>query len=459
MEDEALIWASWACPDLARLKLAKMPLLTVKSLNFLAENCPLRTLKLGKFPDLDDATVNQIALNCTELEQFEVTMAKKVSSGALANLFQCCPSLCVVTLSFMPQIDDAVLYAMAKYLPNLRTLKLSALYKTSNDSFGALGVALGSTLNALQLQTCERIDDSGLARLIVAQNNNLRVLQIKDCKTVTSAGICLALARCPSLTSLTLSKLLLTPAAIKHIGDGLSASGALNYPKSGVLAMDAAQTSQFAMSGSSSLQNKDNDQLGLDTKGVSNLTSLDLSWCKIPNEASLDLIFKACPSLTSIDMSHTQLGDRGLNLLVKHCPLLEQVNLSSTKVSDESVLTLLASCGHTLKSLKLNGCWKVSDVVISKLSKCTPSLNHLNLGWVTKITLVRPIFAHCQTLNTLVLDGLKALTDDIIVLLIHHPETLPNLTHLQINGTDISSSTIFQLRLARPGCVIVHAQK
>lgn len=443
--DEALIWASWACPDLSRLKLAKMPLLTSRCLNFLVENCPIRTLKLGKFSDLDDSTLNKIALNCTDLEQFEVTLAKKVSTNAIVNLIQSCPSLCVLTLSFMPQIDDSVIYAMAKFLPNLRSLKLTALYKTSGPSFEALGSSIGASLTALQLQSCERIDDATLIKLAVP-NNTLRILQIKDCKTVTSVGIMDVLSKCASLTTLALSKLMLTASAVKNIGDGLAASsGSILGANSSVI------LSPSIMVGGAVPNSK--------AGGVSNLTSLDLSWCKLTTEANLDCIFKACPSLTSIDMSNTHLTDRGMNIIVQNCPLLEHASLNSTKVSDESILNLLASCGHSLKSLKVNGCWKLSDVVISRLSKSTPSLNHLNLGWVTKITLIRPIFAHCQTLNTLVLDGLKALTDDIIILLINHPETLPNLSHLQINGTEISTSVIFQLRLARPGCVIIHAQK
>lgn len=459
IEDEALIWASWSCPSLTRLKLAKMPLLTIRSLNFLLDNCPLRALKLGKFSDLDDATVLKLATQCTDLEQFEVSLAKKVSPATIVQLIQSCPSLSVLNLSFMPQIGDSVLMAMANHMPPLRALKLSALYRTTDSSFSSLGASLGKTLTSLQLESCERLGGEALSALILP-NSPLRSIQLRDLKNLTSSGVGECLSRCPNLTSFSLSKMVLPPAAIKNLADGLlMASSAPGLLRNQISSFSSASSSSpmspnSPSSPSSPLSNAQK------TIKKSNISALDLSWCKITTESSLETLFSVCPSLTSVDLNETSIGNRGVTLLAKHCLLLEHVNLASTKVSDEGILNLLSSCGHSLKYLKLNGCWKISDIVVPKLAYGTPLLRYLNIGWVTKITHVRLIYAHCHSLNTLILDGLRSLKDDAVFPLIHQPGTLPNLSHFQINGcSDISSSVIFQFRLARPGCTIVHSQK
>ena len=447
IEDEALIWASWACPSLTRLKLAKMPLLTTRSLHFLLDNCPIRNLKLGKFTDLDDSIIAKLAANCTDLEQFEVSVAKKVSPSALVSLIQSCPSLAVLNLSSMPQIDDSVLLAMARHLPLMRSLKFSSLYRETDSSYHELGASLGKSLAVLHLDSCERISDSVLGSLI-QHGNVIRSLQLRDLKQITAAGVGGCLSRCASLTSFGLSKVSLSHNAIKALVDGL---------------LSAVQGSILPVSPSKFVSSSTSTQSGSSLTPRAprcNLVSLDLSWCKIPNEGALEPLFEICPTLTSIDLNETPIGNRAVTALAKHCLLLEFVNFASTKVSDEAILNLLASCGHSLKFLKLAGCWKLSDIIVPKLAHSTPLLRYLNLGRVTKITHVRLIYAHCHSLNTLILDGLRSLTDDAVVPLILQPHTLPNLTHFQVNGcSDISSSVIFQLRMARPGCTVYSTQK
>jgi hypothetical protein len=288
-------------------------------------------------------------------------------------------------------------------------------------------------------------------RTIIVPNNQLRVLHIKDCNNASPQAVADILSRSSNLQSLTISKMTLTPIALKAIGDGILAA---------TRGQQGLSQNLLPSSGALNAVSANPNSLGSRSTSSSGITTLDISWCKVPNDSAIEGLFKALPALTSVDVNKTHIGDRGLNQIVSQCPLLEQVNLSSTKVSDEGVLNLLSSCGHSLRYLKLTSCWKVSDITMNKLAASTPALRYLNLGWVTKISYVRPIYAHCHSLNTLVLDGLGSLKDDIIFPLIQHPETLPNLSVLQINGcSDISSSAIFQLRMARPGCVIIHGQK
>lgn len=447
IEDEALIWASWACPSLSRLKLSRMPLLTTRSLHFILDNCPIRSLKLGKSSDLDDSVILKLASNCTDLEQFEVSMAKKVSPAALVTLIQSCPSLAVFNLSSMPQLDNAVLSAMAKNLPLIKSLKFSSLYRETDSAYHELGASLGKSLTVLHLDSCERISDSALSGIILP-NNALRSLQLRDLKQITAAGVGESLSRCSSLTSFSLSKLALSTAAVKAMVEGLLAASA---------SLNGASGAQRQLGSPVSLPQRG---IGSNQRQRCGLLSLDLSWCKISNETALEPLFAICPSLTNLDLNETSIGSRTASAVSRHCLMLEYVNMASTKVSDEGVLDLLASCGHSLKFLKLAGCWKLSDVIVPKLAHSTPLLRYLNLGRVTKITHVRLIYSHCHSLNTLILDGLRSLTDDAVVPLILQPQTLPNLTHFQINGcSDISSSIIFQLRMARPGCAVYSSQK
>lgn len=447
IEDEALIWASWACPSLTRLKLARMPLLTARSLHFIIDNCPLRSLKLGKFSELDDSVILKLASNCNELEQFEVSTAKKVSPAALVTLIQSCPSLVVFNLSYMPQLDNSVLTAMAKHLPLIKSLKFTSLYRETEVAYQELGASLGKSLTVLHLDSCERISDASLTALI-QPNNAIRSLQLRDLKNLTAEGVGESLSRCPSLTAFSLSKMLLSSVAVKALVEGLlSSSPASIVPAQKHLSSPGGLGSP---GGSGLIQRA--QRCGI--------LSLDLSWCKITNEAALEPLFAICPLLTSIDLNETRVGSRAVSAIAKHCLMLEHVNLAHTKVSDEGVLDLLAASGHSLKFLKLAGCWKLSDVIVPKLAHSTPLLRYLNLGRVAKINHVRLIYSHCHSLNTLVLDGLRSLTDDAVVPLILQPQTLPNLTHFQINEcTNISSSVIFQLRMARPGCVVYSSQK
>lgn len=446
IEDEALIWASWACPSLSRLKLSRMPLLTSRSLHFILDNCPIRSLKLGKSSDLDDSVILKLASNCPDLEQFEVSMAKKVSPAALVTLIQSCPSLAVFNLSSMPQLDNSVLSAMAKNLPLIKSLKFSSLYRENDSAYIELGTSLGRSLTALHLDSCERISDTALSGIIVP-NNVLRSLQLRDLKQITAAGVGESLSRCSSLTSFSLSKLMLSTAAVKVMVEGLLAASQDSHAANGARQLGSPVSSPQRGIGSNQRQR-------------CGLLSLDLSWCKISNEAALEPLFAICPSLTNLDLNETSIGSRTASAISRHCLMLEYVNMASTKVSDEGILDLLASSGHSLKFLKLAGCWKLSDVIVPKLAHSTPLLRYLNLGWVTKITHVRLIYSHCHSLNTLILDGLRSLTDDAVVPLILQAHTLPNLSHFQINGcSDISSSIIFQLRMARPGCVVYSSQK
>jgi hypothetical protein len=121
-----------------------------------------------------------------------------------------------------------------------------------------------------------------------------------------------------------------------------------------------------------------------------NLSTVNLSYCSNINDDSILSLSKACPRLSSIDLTFTSVGDRGISALAQHC-------------------------SHSLERLSLEQCKNISDGGIQTLARGFKKkrLQHLNIGGLPKLTNVgiQILASHLKGLRMLSLAGCDCLID------------------------------------------------
>lgn len=144
-----------------------------------------------------------------------------------------------------------------------------------------------------------------------------------------------------------------------------------------------------------------------------NVEDLNLSGMHNLSSISVEIIARKCNRLKYLDLTKiTKVSDKSLKSLALHCKQLESLNLfACCGFTDEGVIAIAENC-ITLKSIDMAGS-KITDRSIESLTKNCPLLESLQLRWCVLLTdrSFLSIGMYCKNLTTLVVFGIKNLTD------------------------------------------------
>jgi hypothetical protein len=179
------------------------------------------------------------------------------------------------------------------------------------------------------------------------------------------------------------------------------------------------------------------------------LHSLNLEFCHYITDEDITLFFGdhekaesenfSNPSLTSLNLSYTNISDRGVRSIAFNCPNLEVLKLRGMKNITNLSLSMIAKNCKKLVSLDIQDC-NISDYGMQLISQECPSLESLNLSQCTEITnQVVPYFCyHNKSLKFLNIRQTKIDGGGISSLL----KSLPLIENLNICGLSASNEDL-----------------
>lgn len=137
------------------------------------------------------------------------------------------------------------------------------------------------------------------------------------------------------------------------------------------------------------------------------LTCVHLNYCPYISDKELDLLL-SLPLLTELEVSHADKYLTGSGLGMKEPRALRYLDLSGCNlITDFGLESILNKCRKDLKSLKLRECMKLTDKVISKLSKLCPAISLLDISLCNLVTGEGLASLASLDLNTLILQSLN----------------------------------------------------
>ncbi|KAK2645236.1 hypothetical protein Ddye_020431 [Dipteronia dyeriana] len=254
--------------------------------------------------------------------------------STIARSLNCLPSLTTLSLCGACRLSDDGLRALVSSAPALRCLNLSQCSLLTSTSFDILADSLGSVLQELYINDCQRIDamlilpalkklnhlevlsvagietvsDDFVGAFMSACGHNMKELVLSDCVKLTDFSLKVIAETCPGLCTLDISNLCkLTDFAIGYLANGCRAIQTLKLCRNAF--SDEAIAAFLETSGESfkelSLNNlkkvAHNTALSL-AKSSRNLINLDLSWCRLLTNEAVGLIVDSCSSLRMVKL-------------------------------------------------------------------------------------------------------------------------------------------------------------
>ncbi|CAM9739500.1 unnamed protein product, partial [Discosporangium mesarthrocarpum] len=321
------------CKLLERLNLSCCRLITDLGLEYLSNGSgekalPLKSLSLAGVLGVTDIGMALL------LPRSGVTLQELTLNGATAlgdSTVRCiscyCPNMLSLGLVELTRTSDGSLAELGKGCRKLRCLDLSsninileATHRTRVPSLGSRGVKelcrYAVSLTALHLNGACKVADAAL--MAIGSNcNKLEELSLRwHCSLVTDAG---------------LKAVILSGASLRHLNIG----------------------------------------------GCINVT-----------DVSIKALAEHCGrSLRSLDvMSCWRVTDISLHALGLHCPNMEAVNLQNCEwISDKGCLAMLRGC-RSLTTLNLKGAADLTEAVIAAIEACCRHLHQLNVTNIPQIS-------------------------------------------------------------------------
>lgn len=170
------------------------------------------------------------------------------------------------------------------------------------------------------------------------------------------------------------------------------------------------------------------------------------SWCsRLTDNAICQGVAKYCHSLQSLALNGCKkLTDRSITALLTFCPNIASLSLAHLPFITNEVLQSMAPQLKKLSILSLNGCSNVADSSIRAISEHCTSLQSLSL-FSLKITdeAVQCVAERCKDLVSLSISGCVKVTDKGAVKIMH----LLKLQSLYLNGAKITDRSILLIAL------------
>lgn len=148
------------------------------------------------------------------------------------------------------------------------------------------------------------------------------------------------------------------------------------------------------------------------------LQSLNISQCRKVTDKGVSAVASGCINLRSLYLAGCRsITDQSLKSLSENCRYLEELCLQGcTNITDSGVSTLVSGCKHIIL-LDLNKCSNIGNDGITTVSKCcSSSLKTLRMQDCYKVGDESILFLakYCNNLETLILGGCRDITNDAI---------------------------------------------
>jgi F-box/leucine-rich repeat protein 2/20 len=351
------------------------------SLVRIAENCSqLEQLDISQCTLLTDAGLERITKGCPMLKSLNISKCIQITETGLKSSIARLPLLTSLKLGYKgdgsfecsTSVTDSVIRIIAQNLPMLKELYISESHKITDSSM--VSIAEGcSQLEVLDISFCEQITDVGL-KSIAGGCAMLKSLNADSCN---NSGLINNISRLSLLQSLNLSRSGATDAVVEIIVQNLLLLTDLNIS----LCDNVTESSLASIAGSIvGLQLKvlicggshknDITDTGLISiaKTCSQLEVLDINYCQLITDISLESIAEGCPMLKSLSMEGAPITDAGVKSIAEGCPMLNTLEIGDCRYTGDSGLESISKLTY-LRRLNLEGCNDISDEGISYLNR------------------------------------------------------------------------------------------
>lgn len=445
VDDACIINLALKCSNVLSLNLSGCYLLSHNAISAIRENMlQLEELDVSECFELDDLAVLDIA-QMKNLKFLNIASCDGImwDHGVFKNytdLNFTLQSLCarsVVTLT------DAAVELIVNLFRGLRILDLSfsakRLTDLSLDHIAASSIA--SHLFSLNMWGSD-ITDDGIDRL-TPKVRNLRSLTLSDCKKLTNRSIICIISALKHLTtfnmwSCTGIECFAVYLFLQHLPEiksiGLSFSNMPDFPIRQLAHCKSLR----------SLELDDCRQIShvyLQNLESTALQALHLKNCVHITSSSIACIVQKCPNITIIDLTHIPMQESDLLYIVENLKELNRVILSYIEsVSDSVVLSLIENHNQSVQTLKLDGCEKLTDKCISKLTRSFPNLKVLSLMFCQQLSdnslIIKDNSSRWIYLKELYLAGCIKLTGKSIVSIVQRAPKLKTLSIPLVSDID-----------------------
>ncbi|KAF8812239.1 RNI-like protein [Phlegmacium glaucopus] len=340
---------------------------------------------------------------------------RNITDEQLARVVAACPHLETAVFTGVPDTTDRTVVSLAENAINLQGLDLSG---------------------------CTQVTDVGILE-ITNKSPPLQWIQLNRVVGLTDPSISAIAKTCSRLVELEVSGLpLLTPLAVRDIWSFSRKLRSLRLSNNPLLT-DKAFPSSLSMDVTEELDGEKPlphrpttwlEQLPplILRHSADNLRVLDLTSCKLTDDAVEGIVTHASKIQTLMLSGCTSLTDRALESICKlrdHLDVLMLAHVSN--ITDKAVVKLARSCVN-LRCIDIAFCRNLTDMAVFELAEL-PSLRRLSLVRVHKLTDIA-IFAlaeHALGLERLHLSYCDHLSLEAIHLLL---QKLDRLRHLTATG-------------------------
>ncbi|CAA6666402.1 unnamed protein product [Spirodela intermedia] len=423
--DEGLAQIADHCPLLEKLDLCRSTSISDKGLIAIANKCPkLSSLVIESCPKIGNEGLQAIGRCCQLLKSVSIVDLGLVADQGVASLVSSTStSLQKMKLQHV-NITDASLAVIGYYGKEISDLVFTGLPLISERGFWVMGSGRGlqklrsftvtscgvtdvglkavaegcPMLKKLHLRRCIYLSDAGLNAFVSAAGS-LEALQLEECNRITLVGILGALLNCQAkLRSLELTSCM----GVKDVADSslVSIRSCLSLRSLRICHCPGFGDSSLALVGklcprlqhislSGLVAVTDAGLLPVVEGCDLGLLKVSLSGCiNVTDAAAFALVKQHGGTLQTLSLEGCRkVTDETLLAVADYCMVLENLDVSKCAISDDGVAALASAVGVLgLQVLSLSGCSKISSRSLQHLNKLGHMLAGLNLQLCNSIS-------------------------------------------------------------------------
>ncbi|RDB22755.1 SCF E3 ubiquitin ligase complex F-box protein grrA [Hypsizygus marmoreus] len=337
-----------------------------------------------------------------------------------------------------PPINDDQLAKALRACPHLESVILSGVLDTT-DRTVVLLAQLAINLQGINLTGCDQVTDIGILEL-TTKSLPLQWIQLNGVTGITDPSVSAIAKTCSRLVELELCDLpLLTPVAVRDIWSFSRKLRTLRLANCPFLTDKA-----FPSTSGPELDDESGREKPLPPRPITwldrlpplilrhtadNLRVLDLTSCKITDDAVEGIVTHAPKIQTLILSGCSQLTDRALESICKLGEHLDVLMLAHVaNITDRAVVKLARSCWN-LRCVDVAFCRNLTDMSIFEFA-ALKGLRRLSLVRVHKLTdiAIFSLAEHATSLERLHLSYCDRLSLDAVHLLLRKLKQLQHLT-------------------------------
>ncbi|XP_068651186.1 EIN3-binding F-box protein 2-like [Aristolochia californica] len=365
--NKGLISISQRCSSIEKLDIFNCPLVGDEGIINVTSKCQsLLSLSIESCPNIGNPSLQAVAAYSSNLKSISLTKCCLISDDGILSVFSTLPDLERVRLVSI-SIGDAVLEAVGRHGSSLVSLCLENISCVSEMGFCSIGRL--EKLESLSVKSCSGLNDKCL-NAIGIRFPRLKQIAIANCAAITDKG----------LKELSRSTMLLESFKLQECHN-VSPKGLME-----VLMNCKERLKVLSLVKCHGLHEMDPSIFRTPLPQCPLLQSLTLNRCAGVGDSFLSWIGTACVRVKNIELAGlSSITDKGLLIFLQALSNQSKglVDVDSSRcfqLTDMNLLALTSGFGEKLKSLRLEGCERLSDKCLSMIAKFCPSLLELDLS-------------------------------------------------------------------------------